>query len=407
MEHCTKEELIDFEKDIANIFDQGKIPYLIHLSGGNEDQLIEIFKEVKEGDYIFSTHRSHYHYLLAGGSPEGLKERILTGESMFVFDKKINFLSSSIVAGTPAIATGVAMALKRKGSQNKVWCFVGDGAEDEGHFYEAARYVDGWDLPCTFVIEDNDRSVNTKKADRYGTSEVRWPSCVKKYKYRPTYPHGGTGNWAEIIETPQIKPPFEKRLEDSIKPSLEIGSFATRSLNYKESIKLSMEKLAQQENVLFVGYNIIHDSAYGTLKDIPREKRIECPLAENLMTGIAMGLSLEGFLPVLFFERCDFTLVGLDAIANHMDKIERLSGGEFRMPVIIRVVVGSVRPTYAGITHTQNFCAGFKEILHMPIYELETSQEVLDYYSKFGQTTSPVMLIEKKEFYGTDFEVNN
>ena len=71
-----KQDLIDFERRIADLYEDKKIPYPVHLSGGNEDQLIEIFREVREGDYVLSTHRSHYHYLLSGGPPEKL-ERIL------------------------------------------------------------------------------------------------------------------------------------------------------------------------------------------------------------------------------------------------------------------------------------------------------------------------------------------
>ena len=117
---------------------------------------------------------------------------------MHVFDKKLNFFTSAIVAGTPAIATGLALALKKKGSENKVWCFIGDGAEESGHFYEAARYVDGWDLPCIFVIEDNNRSVETPKSERYNKSEISWPSCVRRYCYTPTYPHVATNKWVDF-----------------------------------------------------------------------------------------------------------------------------------------------------------------------------------------------------------------
>ncbi len=194
----TKQRLIDFESRIEQLFKDAKIPYGIHLAGGNEDQLIEIFKEIDEGDYIFSTHRSHYHYLLAGGSEKVLEEKILNGKSMYVFDKKLNFLSSSIVAGTPAIAAGVALALKKQKSDKKVWCFIGDGAEDEGHFYEAVRYVNGWDLPCTFIIEDNNKSVNTPKNERYGKSFMSWPSCVKRYHYKLNYPHGCVDGWVDL-----------------------------------------------------------------------------------------------------------------------------------------------------------------------------------------------------------------
>ncbi|MCK5043474.1 hypothetical protein KAR52_00540 [Candidatus Pacearchaeota archaeon] len=198
MEVITKQELINFEKNIARLWEEAKIPYPVHLCGGNEEQLIKIFEEVKEGDYVFSTHRSHYHYLLAGGSKTNLEKMIIRGDSMHVFDKELNFLTSSIVAGIPVTAVGVALALKKKNSKRNVWCFVGDGAEDEGHFYEAVRYVDGYNLPCTFIIEDNDRSVETPKSSRYGKSKMIWPNCVKRYHYIATYPHVGTGNWVDF-----------------------------------------------------------------------------------------------------------------------------------------------------------------------------------------------------------------
>ena len=194
----NKKNLIEFENRIKKLFESGKLPYPIHFSGGNEKQLIEIFKEIKKEDWVFSTHRSHYHYLLKGGSPRKLGVKILTGKSISIFDKKLKFFSSAIVSGCCAIAVGVAWALKRKGSKKKVWCFVGDGAEDEGHFYEAVRYAEGWDLPVTFIIEDNDRSVETPKKERYN-KDMDWGfKCVKRYYYEPTYPHCQTG---KIVET--------------------------------------------------------------------------------------------------------------------------------------------------------------------------------------------------------------
>ncbi|MGV8151741.1 MAG: thiamine pyrophosphate-dependent enzyme [Candidatus Nanoarchaeia archaeon] len=194
----TKQELIEFEKRIAEKWNQAQIPYYIHLSGGNEEQLMDIFKGISPQDYKISTHRSHYHYLLSGGSQEKLEKMILEGRSMHIIDKDLNFISTAIVSGGPAIAAGIAYGLKLKKSKNKVWCFVGDAAEDEGHFYEAVRYVDGNELPCNFIIEDNDRSVETPKTERYGKSEFEWPSCVRRYKYTCTWPHAGTGKFVDF-----------------------------------------------------------------------------------------------------------------------------------------------------------------------------------------------------------------
>jgi TPP-dependent pyruvate/acetoin dehydrogenase alpha subunit len=196
----TKNELIKFEKKIKDRWNNAEIPYYIHLSGGNEEQLIEIFKEINTEDYKICTHRSHYHYLL-GGSKENLEKKIIEGKSMHIIDKSINFISTAIVSGGPAIAVGISYALKKRNSANKVWCFVGDGAEDEGHFYEAVKYVEGHDLNCIFIIEDNDRSVETPKIERYGHSEIKWPACVRRYSYISTYPHAGTGKFVNFSGT--------------------------------------------------------------------------------------------------------------------------------------------------------------------------------------------------------------
>jgi pyruvate dehydrogenase E1 component alpha subunit len=190
----NKQGLIAFEDNIVELFEQGKIPYPIHFSGGNEEQLIEIFKEIKPGDWVFSTWRSHYHYLLAGGNPTKLEEIIVRGDSLHVNSKAINFMSSAIVGGCPTIAAGVAMGLKLHGSTSRVWCFIGDGAEAQGAFYEAVRYVDTNELPCIFIIEDNNLSVDTPKEIREPRqSQIVWPPCVRRYYYVRKWPHVQTG----------------------------------------------------------------------------------------------------------------------------------------------------------------------------------------------------------------------
>jgi pyruvate dehydrogenase E1 component alpha subunit len=195
MQKINKEQLLKFEKIICEHWESGNLPYLIHLSGGNEDFLINFFdKNVNEGDWIFSTHRNHYHALLAGIDPRELEQSILSGRSMFTFDRKRNFLTSSVLAGTCCIAAGVAWGLKHENSPNKVWCFLGDGAEEEGHFYEAVMMVEGHGLPCKFIIEDNDRSVDSSRIERLPNKfRVDWPDCVIRNTYSSTFPHAGNG----------------------------------------------------------------------------------------------------------------------------------------------------------------------------------------------------------------------
>jgi len=185
----TKADLIAFENRVNDLWLSGELPYIFHLAGGNEEQLIEIFKTVAPGDYVLSTHRSHYHYLLAGGSEDDLFEMIRDGRSMFVFDKRINFLTTSVLGGMAGIAAGLALAIKLKGETRRVHCFLGDGACDNGHLYEAARYVDSMDLPCRFIVEDNARSGDSTSEQRGATAWILNAKCVERYHYTATLPH--------------------------------------------------------------------------------------------------------------------------------------------------------------------------------------------------------------------------
>ena len=93
----TSSQLIEFVNSIAEAHDKGYLPFMLHLPGGNEEQLIEIFAQIREGDYVLSTHRNMYHALLHGVSPESLKKQIFNGRSMNITDRGKNFYVSAII----------------------------------------------------------------------------------------------------------------------------------------------------------------------------------------------------------------------------------------------------------------------------------------------------------------------
>jgi len=188
-----KEELVQFEEEIKQLFLAKKIKAPIHLSVGSEEPLIEIFKKVKEDDWVFSTHRSHYHALLKGVSKEWLENEIIKDRSIHIFNKKHKFFASAIMGGITPIATGVAMALKRKQSKNKVWVFIGDMTAEMGVVYESMKYSAGHNLPVRWVIEDNGLSVNTPTQEVWGRSKSR--PKITRYRYKRIYPHQGAGVW--------------------------------------------------------------------------------------------------------------------------------------------------------------------------------------------------------------------
>jgi len=242
----TKEQLINFEKEIIEIFESGKIKAPVHLSGNNEDALIEIFQYVDPNDWVFSTWRSHYHGLLHGIPFKWMKEEILAGRSITLCNPEYKFYTSAIVGGIIPQAVGVALGLKleqeeikKKLWQNefnkaqfevdcmpdkeqrekqekeiseihqkmneKVWCFIGDMAYKTGIFHEAYNYAINNDLPIQFVVEDNGLSTNTPTLESWGikneekNNEYNVVENIKEkilyYKYERIFPHQGSGKW--------------------------------------------------------------------------------------------------------------------------------------------------------------------------------------------------------------------
>jgi TPP-dependent pyruvate/acetoin dehydrogenase alpha subunit len=191
-----KKNLIEFEKEISELFLNREILVPIHLSGNNEDQLINIFKYIKPNDWVFSTHRNHYHALLKGYNPIGLRELIISGESMHIYNKRIKFFTSSIVAGVLPIALGVSMAIKRRNEKDMVWVFVGDMTSETGMFHECRKYAARNDLPITFIVEDNGYSTDTPTQESWGKSNHR--GKIIRYKYNRKWPHVGCGEWVSF-----------------------------------------------------------------------------------------------------------------------------------------------------------------------------------------------------------------
>jgi len=191
----TPEDLISFENEVKKHYENGEIKSPIHLSKGNEDQVIKIFSYIAEDDWVFSSWRNHYHALLHGIDKQTLLTDIISGRSMSTNSINPRFYSSSIVGGIIPIATGVAQAIKRKQKKNKVWCFIGDMTYETGIFHESYKFSRNFELPLEFVVEDNNLSTNTPTKESWGMDKTDIPKDIIYYQYERDYPHHGTGNW--------------------------------------------------------------------------------------------------------------------------------------------------------------------------------------------------------------------
>lgn len=175
-------------------------------------------------------------------------------------------------------------------------------------------------------------------------------------------------------------------------------------MKYIDAIRESMEELGKQPNTMFLGYNVQHGNmAGGTLKNINKDQLFETPLAENLMMSLGVGMSLEGFYPVVYFERFDFILNALDSIINHLDKANDISKGEYDPKAYIRVAVGRKdNPFFSGLTHIQDFTEGIAKLVSFPVYTLDVNTNIKDIITKnYGKT---FMTVEYQDLYDKTIE---
>ncbi|MEP6663127.1 MAG: thiamine pyrophosphate-dependent enzyme [Verrucomicrobiota bacterium] len=194
----SPEELIAFETEIADIFNDAKIRAPVHLYFGNESQIIEIFQKIKPEDWVFCSWRSHYQCLLKGVPREELKAEILAGHSISLCFPNQRIVSSAIVGGIIPIAVGTALSIKRSGEKARVHCFMGEMTSETGIAHEAIKYSLNHQLPIHFIIEDNGKSVCTDTRESWNQPVLTYENAshpiVTYYKYQSRYPHAGAGS---------------------------------------------------------------------------------------------------------------------------------------------------------------------------------------------------------------------
>lgn len=193
----SADQLRSFEAEVARVYESGEIKGPIHLSDGNEGELIKVFKKISSRDFVFSSWRSHYHAILHDIPMDSVFDEIMQGRSMgLMFDDPFIY-SSSIVGGTIPAALGAAAQFQRDGSGRKAWLFVGDMTARMGVFWEAYNFAHNFDLPLQIVIEDNSKSVTTDTAKCWG-GPLHVPELAYAYKFESRYPHHGSGKWVNF-----------------------------------------------------------------------------------------------------------------------------------------------------------------------------------------------------------------
>ncbi len=193
----TANELINFENEVANLFNEGKVRAPVHLYYGNENEILKIFEDINENDWIFTTWRSHYQALLKGVPKDLIIQNILDGKSIAQCFPEYRFYSSAIVTGNIPVALGTAVGIKKLKEDAKVWCFIGDMTSETGMANSAIKYARNHRLPIKFIVEDNAVSVMTDTRQVWNSQVLSFEKVIDDYvyyySYRSKYPHAGAG----------------------------------------------------------------------------------------------------------------------------------------------------------------------------------------------------------------------
>jgi pyruvate/2-oxoglutarate/acetoin dehydrogenase E1 component len=175
-------------------------------------------------------------------------------------------------------------------------------------------------------------------------------------------------------------------------------------MRYFDELKRSMDYLAQDSRVLFLGQAVAcaGTGMSNTLRDVPLEKRLELPVTEELQMGMTNGLALQGWVPVSIFPRWNFLLLAVNQLVNHLDKMAQLGGGGFRSKAVVRTSIGSERPLHPQHQHVGDYTEAFRLMCpNIDIIRLDEPGDVFPAYQKAleredGRST---IIVEYGDYY--------
>jgi len=163
--YVTMLRIRKFEERVASLVSEGEIICPSHLYTGEEAVSTGVCSALRRDDWVFSTHRSHGHYVAKGGDIKALMAELYgkatgcsrgRGGSMHLASPEVGLPgSSAIVAGTIPLAVGAALAFSMREEGGVSVAFFGDGAVNEGVWYESLNFASLKRLPVIFVCENN------------------------------------------------------------------------------------------------------------------------------------------------------------------------------------------------------------------------------------------------------------
>lgn len=153
--------------------------------------------------------------------------------------------------------------------------------------------------------------------------------------------------------------------------------------NYFNELKRAMNFLGQQYNTMFMGQSVLYKGTaiFNTLEGVPDSKRLEMCVAEEMQSGMSLGMALEGLVPISIFPRMDFMMCCMNSLVNHIDKIGIMSQGEYKPKIIIRTALGSIDPLNPGPQHcNDHFLTLVHALKTVEVIKLECAEDIFPAY---------------------------
>lgn len=176
-------------------------------------------------------------------------------------------------------------------------------------------------------------------------------------------------------------------------------------MKYFDELKRSMDFLAQDPRTVFMGQAVAvaGTAMTNTLKDVPPGRLIELPVAEEMQMGMTTGMALTGLVPVSIFPRWNFLLSAMSQLINHLDKVEVMSNGGYKVKAIIRTGIGSQRPLHPQQQHVGDYTDALRSMCTtIEVIRLDEPADIFPAYERAllrddGRST---ILVEHGDFYG-------
>jgi pyruvate dehydrogenase E1 component alpha subunit len=175
-----------FERTALKFYHQGKIGGFLHLYAGQESIAVGTISLLGDNDHVITAYRDHGHALASGMSMNECMAELYgqvagcskgKGGSMHLFAPDKNYWGGhGIVAGQTPLGLGLAYGIKYKGLKGAALCFLGDGAVNQGCFYECLNMASLFDLPVIYIIENNKYSMGDQPGSLLSGGQMSCPA---------------------------------------------------------------------------------------------------------------------------------------------------------------------------------------------------------------------------------------